>query len=57
MYRGRFVNPMNYMDIQIPLDEYVQMIKAREEETGMSSDLIQPVHKDRKTIRKREKKK
>ena len=52
-----FVNPMNYMDIQIPLDEYVQMIKAREEETGMSSDLIQPVHKDRKTIRKREKKK
>lgn len=57
LYRNRVVNPMHYMDLDIPLDEYVQMIKSREEETGMSSDLIQPVHKDRKPIRKRGQKK
>lgn len=55
MYKGNFVNPINYMDMEIPLDEYAQMVKAREEQTGLSSDLIQPVHKDRKTIHKRKK--
>ncbi len=53
IYRGSHVNPVNYMDMQIPLDEYAQMVKAREEQTGLSSDLVQPVHKDRKTIRRR----
>ena len=57
LYRNNYVNPMNYMDLDIPLDEYAQMVKAREEETGMNSDLVQPVHKDRRTIRKRGKKK
>ena len=56
IYRGNYVNPLNYMDMDMPLDEYAQMVKAREEETGMTSDLIQPVHRDRKTIRRRGKK-
>ncbi len=56
IYKGNYVNPFNYMDLQIPLDEYAQMVKAREEQTGLSSDLVQPVHKDRKTIRNRGKK-
>ena len=55
MYKGNFVNPVNYMDLEMPLDEYAQMVKAREEQTGLSSDLIQPVHKDRKPLRKRRK--
>lgn len=57
MYKGNYVNPINYMDMQIPLDEYAQMVKAREEQTGLSTDLVQPVHKDRQTIRKRGKRK
>jgi len=33
IYRGRRVNPLNYMDLNMPADEYFAMIRARSEET------------------------
>ena len=33
IYRGNRVNPMNYMDYKIPLEEYLAMINTRSEES------------------------
>ena len=33
VYRGNRVNPMNYMDFNMPLDEYRAMISTRREDS------------------------
>lgn len=38
IYRGSYVNPMNYLDLGMPLDEYDAMTKAASAE----SDLVKP---------------
>ena len=33
IYLGSFMNPMNYMDMDMPVDEYMAMIRGREQES------------------------
>ncbi len=51
MYRGRHVNPMNYLDLNIPKEEYAQMVQARQEEGGTA--FLHPSHRDRGKNRKK----
>lgn len=37
VYRGRKVNPANYLDLSMPVSEYSDMIRMREDESGLSS--------------------
>ena len=33
-YRGRYVNPYNYFDMEMPLDEYKSMVAKSSAESG-----------------------
>ena len=37
VYKGRKVNPANYLDLSMPVSEYSDMIRMREDESGLSS--------------------
>ncbi len=37
VYKGQKVNPANYLDLSMPVSEYSDMIRMREDESGLSS--------------------
>ncbi len=37
IYKGRKVNPANYLDLSMPVSEYSNMVRMREDESGLSS--------------------
>ncbi len=37
IYKGRKVNPANYLDLSMPVSEYSDMVRMREDESGLSS--------------------
>ena len=43
MYRGRYVNPYNYFDMTMPLDEYSSMVsKVADESENVISGRFRP---------------
>ena len=45
MYKDNYVNPMSYVDLDMPLEEYKQLVSQVAEETGRGKDFIHPSHK------------
>lgn len=46
IYRGNFVNPMNFMDLDIPLDEYSKIINTETSKSGQVE--LHPSHRNKK---------
>jgi len=55
LYRNKYVNPLNYMDLDMPVEEYRQMVEQVSRETG--HELVLPMHKVAKKSKSRSKSK
>ena len=45
IYKGNYVNPMSFVDLDMPLDEYKQLVSQVSEETGRGKGFIHPSHR------------